>query len=96
MTNDDLVTGYIYVLKSASKAPQIASIKPLYKAGFTVNDIQKRISNAENESTYLYAPVEIIEEIQVLNLNAESLETTIHHSLAPYQLDVVLDQMENY
>jgi hypothetical protein len=88
LSNDDLVTGYIYVLKSASKEPQIASIKPLYKVGFTANDIQKRIFNAQNESTYLYAPVEIIEEIQVINLNAESLETAIHHSLAPYQLDV--------
>lgn len=88
LTNDDLFTGYIYILKSKSKDLQLTSIKSLYKVGFTTNDIQKRISNAENESTYLYAPVEVVEEIQVLNLSAEALETAIHHSLSPYQLDV--------
>ena len=60
----------------------------LYKVGFTVGSIQKRIANAENESTYLYAPVELVEEMKVVNLNAESLETALHHAMAEYQLDI--------
>lgn len=88
LTTDDHETGYIYVVKSLSKDPQIASIDSLYKVGFTAGSVKKRIANAENESTYLYAPVKLIEQFHVINLNAESLETAIHHALANYQLDV--------
>ena len=86
--NDDIVTGYIYVLKSLSNNSQILSIKNLYKIGFTTGSIEKRIANAENESTYLYAPVKEVMQFKVINLKAESLETAIHHALAQYQLDV--------
>lgn len=89
-TNDQ-ITGFIYVLKSLSTNEQIMRIQnehPLYKVGFTAGSIQKRIANAENESTYLYAPVELVEEMKVVNLNAESLETALHHEMAEYQLDI--------
>lgn len=88
LTPDDYETGYIYVLKSLSSDPQIANLKSLYKIGFTAGSVKKRIANAENESTYLYAPVKLIEQFQVINLNPEALETAIHHALADYQLDV--------
>ena len=61
---------------------------PLYKVGYTSGSVEKRIANAENESTYLYGPVRVCEEIQVKNLNSEALETAIHHALAGYRLDV--------
>lgn len=89
-TNDQ-ITGFIYVLKSLSTNEQIMRIQnehPLYKVGFTAGSIQKRIANAENEFTYLYAPVELVEEMKVVNLNAESLETALHHAMAEYQLDI--------
>lgn len=88
LTMDDNITGYIYILKSLSKDPQIAEFKSLYKIGFTSGSVKRRIANAENESTYLYAPVKLIEQIQVINLNPEALETAIHHALADYQLKV--------
>ncbi|WP_334117516.1 GIY-YIG nuclease family protein, partial [Ligilactobacillus sp.] len=88
LTGDDYKTGYIYVLKSLSEDPQIANIKSLYKIGFTKNSVQQRIANAENESTYLYAPVKVVEQFQVINLNPEKLETAIHHVLEDYRLDV--------
>ncbi|PKX60390.1 GIY-YIG nuclease family protein, partial [Latilactobacillus sakei] len=61
---------------------------PLYKVGFTTGSVQTRIANAENESTYLYGPVQLVGEIKVVNLQAEALETALHHALAQYQLDV--------
>ncbi|QLL70425.1 GIY-YIG nuclease family protein [Lactobacillus sp. 3B(2020)] len=88
LTADDYETGYIYVLKSLSKDPQISEIKSLYKIGFTASSVKKRIANAENEPTYLYAPVKLIEQFQVINLDPEALETAIHHTLANYRLDV--------
>ncbi|MDR4985945.1 GIY-YIG nuclease family protein [Bacillus cereus] len=85
---DDVSTGFIYVLKSLSTDPQISSIKDLYKIGFTTGLVENRIRNAENESTYLYAPVEIVTTYQVFNMNASKFETVIHHALANNNLDV--------
>lgn len=91
LTNDDYVTGYVYVVKSLSKNPQILEIEEkheLYKVGCTTNTVEERIANAENESTYLYAPVKIIEKVKVVNLDPRALEKAIHHALAEYRLDV--------
>lgn len=85
---DDISTGYIYVLKSLSTDPQIRSIENLYKVGFTSGSVENRIRNAENESTYLYAPVKIVTTYQVYNMNGSKFENTIHHALANYNLDV--------
>lgn len=88
LKDDDYVTGYIYVLKSLSTNPQIADIRNLYKIGFTTTSIKKRLANAENESTYLYAPVKVVAEFQVVNLWAVKLERAIHNALESYQFDV--------
>ncbi|KKB33784.1 GIY-YIG nuclease family protein [Bacillus thermotolerans] len=85
---DDVSTGFIYVLRSLSTDPQISSIKNLYKIGFTTGSVENRIRNAENESTYLYAPVEIVTTYQVYNMNGSKFETAIHHALANNNLDV--------
>ena len=88
---DDQVTGYVYVLKSLSNNTDVKRIQedhPLYKVGFTSGTVERRIANAENESTYLYGPVKVVAEYQVINLNPEALETALHHALAQYRLDV--------
>ena len=88
---DDQITGYVYVLKSLSNNADVKRIQedhPLYKVGFTSGTVERRIANAENESTYLYGPVKVVAEYQVINLNPEALETALHHALAQYRLDV--------
>ena len=88
---DDQVTGYVYVLKSLSNNADVKRIQedhPLYKVGFTSGTVERRIANAENESTYLYGPVKVVAEYKVINLNPEALETALHHALAQYRLDV--------
>lgn len=91
LSSDDQVTGYIYVLKSESNNPEVRRVQEdhaLYKVGYTAGSVERRIANAENESTYLYGPVKVCEEFQVSNLNSEALETAIHHALDNYRLDV--------
>lgn len=88
MKVDDVSTGYIYVLKSLSEDPQISSIDELYKIGFTNGMVEDRIRNAENESTYLYSPVEVVATYQVYNMNGHKFETAIHHALAHKNLDI--------
>ncbi|MDF4143116.1 GIY-YIG nuclease family protein [Lactobacillus kefiranofaciens] len=88
---NDQITGYVYVLKSLSNNADVKRIQedhPLYKVGFTSGTVERRIANAENESTYLYGPVKVVAEYQVINLNPEALETALHHALSQYRLDV--------
>lgn len=88
VVSDDISTGYIYVLKSLSTDPQISEINDLYKIGFTAGTVEKRINNAVNESTYLYAPVEIVATYQVYNMNGRKFESTVQHMLNHKNLDV--------
>lgn len=88
MVSEDVSTGYIYVLKSLSNNSQISEINDLYKIGFTTGTVESRIRNAENESTYLYAPVEIVATYQVYNMNGNKFEKAVHHTLANKNLDV--------
>lgn len=83
-----LTTGYIYIVKSLSSNPEISKYQNLYKIGFASGSVEKRISNAENEATYLYAPVKIIATWEVQNFSARKLETTLHHSFADKQLQI--------
>ena len=88
--SERITTGYIYVVKSLSSHPQIANIRNLYKIGFTQEQIEKRLANAEREATYLYAPVRLVASFEVQNFSARKLETTLHHYFADKQLDMEL------
>lgn len=83
-----LTTGYIYVVKSLSSNHEISKYRNLYKIGFAGGSVEKRIINAENEATYLYAPVKIIATWEVQNFSARKLETTLQHRFADKQLQV--------
>ena len=74
----DKVTGYIYVLKSLSKDPRISEQKNLYKIGFTTNNVDERIANAQNEPTYLMAPVQVVSTYKIVNMNSHKFETILH------------------
>ncbi|MDK7114646.1 GIY-YIG nuclease family protein [Staphylococcus pettenkoferi] len=82
----EFTTGYVYVLKSLSSNPSIKKLDNLYKIGFTRNNIESRISNAENEVTYLNAPVRLVLSIEVKNLNAQVLERALHHEFQDKQV----------
>ncbi|MDR2976769.1 MAG: GIY-YIG nuclease family protein [Streptococcaceae bacterium] len=83
-----VTTGYIYVVKSLSEKPEFQSIQNLYKIGFAGESVEKRVANAENEATYLYAPVKIVATWKVQNFSARKLETTLHHLLEDKQVQI--------
>lgn len=86
----DLVTGYIYVLRSLSGNPTIASQGNLYKIGFSTTAVEERIANAANEPTYLMAPVEIVASYKVVNLHSQRFEDMIHQILKPVQFHLTV------
>lgn len=87
----DVESGTIYVLRSKSSRPEIASIKNLYKIGFTVNDVETRIANAKNEPTYLCADVEIYATWKVYNVKSSTFESLIHKLFDGVRLQVTID-----
>ena len=90
ITTEDKVTGYIYVLSSLSDNPVIKQEKNLYKIGFTTNSVEQRIANAENDPTYLMAPVKIVATYKVVNMNSQMFEDLEHQLLMPVQFQVTV------
>jgi hypothetical protein len=78
ITEEDIAHGWIYVLRSKSADERIASVKDLYKIGFTTTPVEQRIKNAKNETTYLMADVEVIQTYRVYNVDTHKLESLIH------------------
>jgi len=74
----DKKTGHIYILTSQSKKEEIASLENLYKIGYSSTSVQERIKNAENEPTYLMAPVKVESSWVCYNMNAQKFEQLIH------------------
>lgn len=89
-TNNDQVTGYIYILKSLSEEPHIQDIQDLYKIGYTTGSVENRIKNSQNDPTYLNAPVEIVASYKCLNMNTQKLEHLIHDFFAEVKLNISL------
>jgi hypothetical protein len=87
---EDLQTGWIYVLKSKSTNAELSSIQNLFKIGFASNSVDDRIKNAKNEATYLFADVKKIATYKVYNRNADKLESLLHRFLASACLDIDL------
>jgi len=88
ITDEDEEAGYIYVLKSKSQDKQIASIQNLYKIGYSKSKVPERIKNAENEPTYLMAPVEYVAAWRCYNMNPQKFEQLIHNFFGSSCLEV--------
>lgn len=88
VNEEDVQTGWIYVLRSKSTNPDIASINDLYKIGFSSIDVKERIKNASKESTYLYADVHLLDKYACYNMDAKKFEHLIHRFFADVCLNV--------
>jgi hypothetical protein len=89
---DDIETGTIYVLRSLSKHPFVAEHRMLiHKIGVTGGKVQTRIADAENQATYLLAPVEVVAEYKLHNLSRTRLENIFHRLFGAVQLDLTIE-----
>lgn len=95
ITSEDKEAGFIYVLKSKSENPNIKNIENLYKIGYSKNPVEQRIYNAENQATYLMAPVEIITSWKCFNMNPQKFENLIHNFFSSVCLDVEIMDNDN-
>jgi len=89
---DDIETGTIYVLRSLSKHPFVYEHRMLiHKIGVTGGKAQTRIADAENQATYLLAPVEIVAEYKLHNLSRVKMENIFHRLFSAVQLDLTIE-----
>ncbi|WP_430614446.1 GIY-YIG nuclease family protein [Flavobacterium sp. JP2137] len=87
---EDVQSGWIYILKSKSERPEIKNLENLYKIGFSKYPVQERIKNASKEATYLFADVEVIASYNCYSLNVNSFESFLHRFFAEACLDIDL------
>ena len=88
---DDLPTGYIYVLRSKSEHPFVAENRSvIHKIGVTGGDVKSRIANAKKDPTYLLADVEIVATFKLSNINRKRLEALLHKFFGSARLDFEL------
>jgi hypothetical protein len=86
---DDLASGTIYVLRSKSNHPVVATNRDvLHKIGVTGSKVETRIANANLDPTFLMADVEVIATYELYNVNRIKLENIIHRVFDPAQLDI--------
>ena len=91
INSNDVESGMVYVLSSLSKEPEIASIKNLYKIGFTTTPLEARIANAKNEPTYLCADVKVVATWRVYNVKSSTFEALLHKLFDCVQLHATVD-----
>jgi hypothetical protein len=89
---DDIETGTIYVLRSLSSHPFVVEHRELiHKIGVTGGKVETRIANAEKDSTYLLADVEVVATYKLHNLNRTRLENIFHRLFGAAQLDLTIE-----
>jgi hypothetical protein len=77
----------VYVLRSLSRDPQLAQFPVLHKIGSTSATADDRIARARSETTFLGAPVEIVEEYRVPRGVEGKVERLLHRLFAPARID---------
>lgn len=85
---EDLQSGWVYVLRSKSKRTEIATLDNLFKIGFSTTKVIDRVKNASKEATYLFSDVEVIATYSCYNLNVQTFEKLIHRFFAESCLDI--------
>lgn len=93
LSRKDRATGCIYILASETTAPALADLKNqgrLVKIGYSTQSVNERIKNAENDPTYLEAPVRVLASLDCYNLNPQKVEYLIHAFLAKQRVNITI------
>ncbi len=88
---DDVESGTIYVLRSLSDHPYVAQHRDvIHKIGVTGGKVEARIANAEHDSTYLLAKVEVVATYKLAGINRNRMEGLFHRLFAPARLNITI------
>lgn len=88
----DLESGTIYVLRSHSDLPYVAQHRDvIHKIGVTGGKVEARIANAELDSTYLLAKVEVVATYTLAGINRTRMERLFHRLFTPARLNITIN-----
>ncbi len=76
-------TGFVYVVRSRSEKPEVAG---LFKVGTTQGAVEDRVARAETQSSFLFAPVEIIDTYELIGHSAAEAEALLHRALRAHHV----------
>lgn len=82
----------VYILRSLSDDPQVTAMPGLYKIGSTSATAVERTAHAASDTTFLGAPVEIVEEYRVPRGIERKVERMLHRLFAPARIDAWFDR----
>ena len=89
---EDQLNGIIYILRSKSQLPFILeNYNLIHKIGFTTNTIEKRISKAKTDPTYLMADVEIVASYKLYNLRISKFENLVKKIFSNAKLNIKIN-----
>ncbi len=93
----DLESGTIYVLRSLSNHPYVAEHRDvIHKIGVTGGKVETCIANAEHDSTYLLAKVEVVATYKLAGINRTRMEKLFHQLFAPARLNITINDRFGY
>lgn len=91
LEEDDVESGTIYVLRSASDHPYVKQHRELiHKIGVTGGKVEARIANAEFDSTYLLAKVEVVATYKLAGINRSRMENLFHKLFTSARLNITI------
>jgi hypothetical protein len=86
---DDEASGIVYVCRSQSDHPLIEENRSvIHKIGVTNKSIESRLSNAEDDPTFLLAKADLVASFELYNVNRNKLETLLHKIFASARLEI--------
>lgn len=89
---DDVESGTIYVLRSLSNHPYVTQHRELiHKIGVTGSKVETRIANAEYDSTYLLAKVEVVATYKLAGINRTRMERLFHKLFMSARLNITIN-----
>lgn len=90
-SENDALSGRIYVLRSLSNHPYVVQNRSvLHKIGVTGGDIKARLAGAKKDPTYLLADVEVVASYKLANIDRVKLESLLHRVFAGVRVDLTL------
>jgi hypothetical protein len=86
---DDEASGIIYVCRSKSNHPLIEENRNvIHKIGVTNKSLESRLSDTEDDPTFLLAKVDLVASFELYNINRNKLETLLHKIFSSARLDI--------
>lgn len=91
ITDEDVESGTIYVLRSKSDNKFIAEHRDvIHKIGVTGGEVNTRVANAKKDPTFLLAEVEVVTTYKLVDINRKKLEKLLHGFFQSARMDVQL------